>query len=44
MVEPGADDASVTAIRAVNDTIAADERVDSVLLPLRDGLTLAQKR
>lgn len=35
---------SVAAIRAVNDTIVADERVESVLLPVRDGVTLVRKR
>jgi caffeoyl-CoA O-methyltransferase len=44
VVDPKVDDASVVAIRAVNDTIAADERVESVLLPVRDGVTLARKR
>jgi caffeoyl-CoA O-methyltransferase len=44
VVDPKADDASVTAIRAVNDTIATDDRVESVLLPVRDGVTLARKR
>jgi len=32
------------AIRAVNDHIAADERVDVVMLPIADGLTIARKR
>lgn len=33
-----------TAIRAFNDTVAADDRVDTVMLPLGDGLTLLRKR
>lgn len=43
---PGADedDPSVTAMRALNDAIVADARVESVLLPVRDGLTLVRKR
>jgi caffeoyl-CoA O-methyltransferase len=44
VVEEGAEeDPSVAAIRAVNDTIVADRRVESVLLPVRDGLTLVRK-
>jgi predicted O-methyltransferase YrrM len=31
------------AIRAVNDRIAGDERVRAVLLPIGDGLTIAQR-
>ena len=38
------DDDNVRAIRALNDKIATDERVDHVLLPLADGLTLALVR
>ena len=32
------------ALRAVNDHIAADDRVDVVMLPIADGLTIARKR
>jgi caffeoyl-CoA O-methyltransferase len=32
------------AIREVNDAIVADGRVESVMLPVRDGVTLARKR
>ena len=35
---------SVRAIRALNAKIATDDRVDHVLLPLADGLTLARRR
>ncbi len=35
---------NVRAIRALNAKIAADERVDHVLLPLADGLTMARVR
>jgi caffeoyl-CoA O-methyltransferase len=34
----------VTAIRAFNDHAAADDRVELVLLPVGDGLTMARKR
>ena len=32
------------ALRAVNDHIAADDRVEAVMLPIADGLTIARKR
>ncbi len=35
---------STRAIRELNDFIARDERVDAVLLPVADGLTLARKK
>jgi predicted O-methyltransferase YrrM len=44
VADPSADDENVSAIRALNDRISADERVDAVLLPLADGLTLARVR
>jgi caffeoyl-CoA O-methyltransferase len=34
----------VVAIRAVNDHVAADPRVEAALLPIADGLTIARKR
>lgn len=44
VVKPEADDENTRAIRAFNDRIAADDRVDVVMLPIADGLTLARKR
>ena len=44
VIDPAADDADTLAIRAFNDLVAADERVDTVMLPISDGLTLARKR
>jgi caffeoyl-CoA O-methyltransferase len=35
---------NVDALRAFNDKVAADERVDVVVLPAFDGLTIARKR
>jgi caffeoyl-CoA O-methyltransferase len=32
------------ALRAVNDHIATDDRVDVVMLPIADGLTIARRR
>jgi caffeoyl-CoA O-methyltransferase len=39
-----AGDGDVAAIHAFNGRLAADERVDVVMLPIADGLTLARKR
>lgn len=43
VVDPDAQDAADRAIRQVNDTITADDRMQSVMLPVRDGVTLARK-
>jgi caffeoyl-CoA O-methyltransferase len=32
------------AMRAVNDRVAGDDRVDVVMLPVRDGVTVARRR
>jgi caffeoyl-CoA O-methyltransferase len=37
-------DADTAALQALNDKLHRDERVDMVLLPLGDGLTLARRR
>ena len=44
VVNPDANDANSVAIRAFNDHVAADERVDKVMLAISDGLTIARKR
>jgi caffeoyl-CoA O-methyltransferase len=44
VVRDDADGDSVTAIRQLNDTIAADERVDTAMVAIADGLLLARKR
>jgi caffeoyl-CoA O-methyltransferase len=36
--------ANAEAIRAFNDKVAADERVEAVVLTAFDGLTIARKR
>ncbi len=43
VVDPKADDDNTKAIRAFNDKIAADPRVETVMLPVADGLTLARR-
>ena len=44
VADPAVDNDNVRAIRSLNAKIAADERVDHVLLPLADGLTMARVR
>jgi len=44
VLEPDATDANTKAIRAFNDAVAADARVDCAMLPVGDGLTLLRKR
>jgi predicted O-methyltransferase YrrM len=44
VVDPAADSPNVSAIRALNAKIHADQRVDAVLLPLADGVTLIRIR
>jgi caffeoyl-CoA O-methyltransferase len=44
VVDASADDENTVAIRAFNDLVAADARVDAVMLPVSDGLTLLRKR
>ncbi len=44
VLDPQPDEAEATAIAAFNDAVAADDRVDSVILPIGDGLTLIRKR
>ncbi|MGY6501855.1 MAG: O-methyltransferase [Acidimicrobiales bacterium] len=44
VVDPSRDDADTEAIRRFNDLVASDQRVDVVMLPLSDGVTLARVR
>jgi caffeoyl-CoA O-methyltransferase len=44
VVDESADDDDTQAIRRFNDLVAADDRVDSYVLPVSDGLTLIRKR
>jgi len=44
VVQPDADDDNTKAIRAFNDMVAADDRVEAVMLPIADGLTLCRKK
>jgi caffeoyl-CoA O-methyltransferase len=44
VADESAEDGSVRAIRAFNDRVTADDRVQSVLLHIGDGVTVIQKR
>jgi caffeoyl-CoA O-methyltransferase len=44
VVDPARQDKDTAAIRAFNDALHADERVDVSLLPVGDGVTLARRR
>ena len=44
IIDPAYDrDKQTAGLRAFNDQVAADERFEQVILPLRDGLTLIRK-
>ena len=43
VADPEADDGDTLALRAFNDAAAADARVECVMLPVADGLTLLRK-
>ncbi|AOR36811.1 SAM-dependent methyltransferase [Streptomyces fodineus] len=44
VLDPAYQEEQHLAMRRLNDLITADERVDSVMLPVRDGLTIARRR
>lgn len=44
VVDPTADDPSTVALRRLNDHVAADDRVESHILPIADGVTLVRIR
>jgi caffeoyl-CoA O-methyltransferase len=44
VADPEVTDATTQVLRDLNDALVADERFDTVLLPLGDGLTLLHKR
>ncbi|MBA3744810.1 O-methyltransferase [Sporichthya sp.] len=43
VVDPADTSDDTVALRAFNDRVSADDRMESVLLPLADGLTVARK-
>lgn len=44
VIDAARDDDDTEAIRAFNDMVAADDRVESVILTVGDGLTMIRKR
>jgi caffeoyl-CoA O-methyltransferase len=44
IVDDGVNDGNAAALRAFNDKVALDDRVEVVVLPAFDGLTIARKR
>ena len=44
VIDPERQDAQTNGVRAFNDLIRNDERVEVVILPLRDGLTIIRKK
>jgi caffeoyl-CoA O-methyltransferase len=44
VIDPAADDQDTGHIRAFNDWLVADARVECVMLPVADGLTIARRR
>ena len=44
VADPTQSDPATQAIRALNEKVRADTRVDAAMLPVGDGLTLAMKR
>ncbi|MEO5678036.1 MAG: SAM-dependent methyltransferase, partial [Acidimicrobiales bacterium] len=44
VLDPADVEADTVAIRAFNAKVAADERVEVVVLPIADGLTFAVRR
>jgi caffeoyl-CoA O-methyltransferase len=44
IVDPGVTDADTQALRAFNDMVIADDRVDTSMISVGDGLTLLRKR
>lgn len=44
IIDPSDTSESTVALRAFNDMVVADDRVERVMLPIADGLTLCRKR
>lgn len=44
VIDEGRKDAQTEGVRAFNDLVRYDERVEKVILPLRDGLTIIRKK
>ena len=44
VVDESDESENTVAIRAINDHVASDPRVEAVMLPIADGLTIVRKR
>lgn len=44
VADPSDESDSTVALRALNEKVGADDRVDACMVPIGDGLTLARKR
>ena len=44
VVDPSDESENTVAIRTINDLVASDPRVEAVMLPIADGLTIVRKR
>jgi caffeoyl-CoA O-methyltransferase len=44
IIDPADSSADTLALRAFNEMVVADDRVESVMLPIADGLSLCRKR
>ena len=45
VIDPAYDrDRQTQGLRAFNDLVAKDDRLEKVILPLRDGLTIIRKK
>jgi predicted O-methyltransferase YrrM len=44
VIDSKAHDSDTQAIRELNDFLATDRRIDIVMLPISDGLTICRKR
>lgn len=44
VLDPAFQEKDHQAMRRVNEALAQDDRLDCVMLPVRDGVTLARKR
>jgi caffeoyl-CoA O-methyltransferase len=44
VLAPAGDDETTAAFQAFNDNLASDERFESVILPISDGMTMAARR
>jgi predicted O-methyltransferase YrrM len=44
VIDPNDHDIETVAVRELNDFLPTDPRIDMVMLPLFDGVTLARKR